>query len=142
MFANGGGDTLASNVPLRRTGDAEDIKGLVSLDGSVLGDDGPAGDSQTLVPPRPELGALARDYALAPLSPAQVLDRLLWFETWGWRVCRQPTPWWWLGEDGREAILPMPGPAPSSARIALPDIADPAWRETARAALDAVHADP
>lgn len=90
----------------------------------------------------PELGALARDYALAPLSPAQVLDRLLWFETWGWRVCRQPTPWWWLGEDGREAILPMPGPAPSSARIALPDIGDPAWRETARAALDAVHADP
>ncbi|MCZ4316687.1 SDR family oxidoreductase [Comamonadaceae bacterium G21597-S1] len=37
MFANGGGDTLASNVPLRRTGDAEDIKGLVSLLASDAG---------------------------------------------------------------------------------------------------------
>ena len=31
MFANGGGDKLAKNVPLRRTGDDEDLKGLVLL---------------------------------------------------------------------------------------------------------------
>jgi gluconate 5-dehydrogenase len=31
MFANGGGAKLARNVPLRRTGDDEDLKGLVVL---------------------------------------------------------------------------------------------------------------
>jgi hypothetical protein len=32
-----------------------------------------------------ELIALARAYTLAPLDAAQVLDRLLWVESWGWR---------------------------------------------------------
>ena len=88
-----------------------------------------------------ELTALARDYSLAPLSPAQILDRLLWFESWGYRVCRQPTPWWWIGDDQREAIVPMPGSPPSPARVSLAAIADPTWRETARAALEAIHTD-
>ncbi len=32
-----------------------------------------------------ELIALARGYDLAPLDAAQVLDRLLWVESWGWQ---------------------------------------------------------
>ena len=90
----------------------------------------------------PQLRALADDYALAPLSPAQVFDRLLWFETWGWRVCRQPTPWWWIGDDECQAIVPMPGPPPSTARVALSAISDASWRDAARVALEAVHAEP
>jgi gluconate 5-dehydrogenase len=31
MFANGGAARLAANVPLRRTGDDEDLKGVVAL---------------------------------------------------------------------------------------------------------------
>lgn len=30
--------------------------------------------------------ALAREYVLAPLDTTQVLDRLLWIESWGWRL--------------------------------------------------------
>ena len=37
MFANGGGDKLAQNVPLRRTGDDEDLKGLAVLLASDAG---------------------------------------------------------------------------------------------------------
>ena len=37
MFANGGGERLAANVPLRRTGDDEDLKGLVALLASDAG---------------------------------------------------------------------------------------------------------
>ena len=37
MFADGGGDKLARKVPLRRTGDDEDLKGLVALLASDAG---------------------------------------------------------------------------------------------------------
>ena len=37
MFANGGGEKLAANVPLRRTGDDEDLKGLTALLASAAG---------------------------------------------------------------------------------------------------------
>lgn len=37
MFADGGGQRLAANVPLRKTGDAEDLKGLVVLLASDAG---------------------------------------------------------------------------------------------------------
>jgi len=92
----------------------------------------------------PALTQLADDYELAPLSPAQVLDRLLWFETWGYRVCRTPSPWWWVCDGTRDAIVPMPAPQPPSlpARVPLDAITDPAWRETAREALAVIHAKP
>jgi hypothetical protein len=91
----------------------------------------------------PALAALAADYPLAPMSPAQTLDRLLWFETWGFRVCRTPAPWWWVTDGAREAIVPVPGPgpAPAGARVVLADVADATWQATARDGLDAVHAD-
>lgn len=89
----------------------------------------------------PALAALAAAHELAPLSPAQVLDRLLWFETWGYRVCRNPTPWWWVSDGVREAIVPIAGTAPPAApTILLDSVADPAWRSAALAALDLVHA--
>jgi len=89
----------------------------------------------------PILRSLADEYELAPLSPAQVLDRLIWFETWGYRVCRTPSPWWWVHDGSRDAIVPMPAPQPPSlpARVPLDAIPDPAWRETAREALAVIH---
>ncbi len=90
------------------------------------------------------LAALAADYTLAPLSPAQALDRLLWFETWGYRVCRTPTPWAWVADGEREAIVPVPGAGPGAPgdRVDLAGVADVRWRDTARAALDAIYTDP
>ncbi len=92
----------------------------------------------------PILTQLADEYELAPLSPAQVLDRLLWFETWGYRVCRTPSAWWWVTDGSRDAIVPMPAPQPPSlpARVPLDSIPDPAWRDTAREALAVIHAEP
>lgn len=90
------------------------------------------------------LAPLAADYTLAPLSPAQLLDRLLWFETWGFRVCRTPTPWWWVHDGDREAIVPVPGadPAPAGARVTIAAVADADWRALALDGLTAVHAGP
>lgn len=117
--------------------------------------DTPSADTRSFVPmldwfaaavraATPTLRALADDHPLAPLSPAQVLDRLLWFETWGFRVCRTPTPWWWVADGEREAIVPVPGagPAAPGVRVELAGVADERWRETARAGLLAVYADP
>ena len=83
------------------------------------------------------LAGIAADYTYAPLSPAQALDRLLWFETWGYRVCRQPTAWAWVAEGEREAIVPVPSPPPGppGTRIDLAAVADPGWAEAAREAL-------
>jgi hypothetical protein len=91
----------------------------------------------------PALAALAGAYPYATLSAAQVLDRLLWFETWGYRVCRQPTPWAWVIEGEREAIVPVPAPPPGvpGTRIDLTTVEDARWADAAREALDAGHAD-
>ena len=90
---------------------------------------------------RPALAQLADEYELAPLSPAQVLDRLLWFETWGYRVCRTPSPWWCVRDGSRAAVVPMPAPQPPSlpACVPLTEITDPTWRETAREAIAVIH---
>jgi hypothetical protein len=74
---------------------------------------------------RPALAQLADEYQLAPLSPAQVLDRLLWFETWGYRVCRSPSPWWCVGDRSRAAVVPMPVPQPPFAASVRPAGRDP-----------------
>ncbi len=91
----------------------------------------------------PALTELASEYELAPLSPAQVLDRLLWFETWGYRVCRTPSPWWWVSDGSREAIVPMSAPQPPSLPPCVPLLAidDPTARETAREALAVIYAE-
>lgn len=83
----------------------------------------------------PALDALAAEYTYAPLSAAQVLDRLLWFETWGYRVCRQPTAWAWVAEGELEAIVPVPSPGTPGTRIDLASVTDPRWADAAREAL-------
>jgi hypothetical protein len=86
--------------------------------------------------------ALARDYALAPLDAAQVLDRLLWMESWGWShsgPLDAPTPrFWWLADGAREGIARLEGPHPPFAtgrRVDLATVSDDTWRERARAEL-------
>ncbi len=73
-------------------------------------------------------------------SPAQVLDRLLWFETWGYRVCRVPSPWYCVSDGPRRAVVPIPGtgPRPPGSTIDLAAIDDTAWCATARQALELV----
>jgi hypothetical protein len=88
----------------------------------------------------PALAALARAYPLAPLEPAQVLDRLLWFESWGWRLLREGArePWWWVNLGAREAIVLVDAPGPpaleGAARVDLAVLAG-AWRAAAEEAL-------
>jgi hypothetical protein len=89
-----------------------------------------------------ELAALARDYAFAPLDAAQVLDRLLWFESWGFRVAPSPqgSRWQWVRDEGREAIVVVVGTAPDDVPrtcVDLANVADGAWKNAAREALAA-----
>ncbi len=86
---------------------------------------------------------LARAYPFAALDAAQVFDRLLWVESWGWRnvgALDTPMPrFWWLAEGAREGIVLLEGPHPgfaTGARVVLDTVADEAWRARARAALD------
>jgi hypothetical protein len=46
--------------------------------------------SEAVLAFEPELIALARAHTLVPLDTAQVLDRLLWFDSWGKRVIPLP----------------------------------------------------
>lgn len=85
---------------------------------------------------------LAREYDLAVLDAPQVLDRLLWMETWGWRITlagRGDSPrWWWLRDGSNEGIVVVPGPHPELSPDAPVDLAthpDTPWRSTARATL-------
>lgn len=90
----------------------------------------------------PTLIALARDYDFAPLDAPQVLDRLLWMESWGWShlgALDTPAPrFWWLADGPREGIVllePPHPPFPTGARVDLAAVADGAWRDRALAAL-------
>jgi hypothetical protein len=64
-----------------------------------------------------ELNALAASYPLGSLSAAQILDRLLWFESWGYHLFRTQPAWVWVRDEQDEAILnvnrPEVEPAPS-----------------------------
>ena len=46
--------------------------------------------SQAVLAAEPQLIALAREHTLVPLDAAQVLDRLLWVDSWGHRVLKLP----------------------------------------------------
>lgn len=90
------------------------------------------------------LVALARDYTLAPLDAPQTLDRLLWFESWGWRLFAA-TPgragWAWVADGEREGVVEVPAGGPAreaTARLDLGSLdAGDAWGEQARQALSA-----
>ncbi|MBI5514860.1 MAG: hypothetical protein HY909_13880 [Deltaproteobacteria bacterium] len=86
--------------------------------------------------------ALARGYPTAPLDAAQVLDRLLWFESWGWRLFAPADPeaprWCHVRDGMAEAIVPVPGPHPPMAPGACVDLLtvdDRRWVSAARESL-------
>jgi hypothetical protein len=89
-----------------------------------------------------DLIEIAREYDLAVLDAPQVLDRLLWMETWGWKITlagRGESPrWWWLRDGSSEGIVVVPGPHPEvspEAPIDLTTHPDTPWRAVARATL-------
>jgi hypothetical protein len=89
---------------------------------------------------RDDLEALARRYAPAPLDAAQVLDRLLWFESWGFRHshARPGRRWWWVAEGPREGVVPVGGEhpdRPAAERLDLATVDAGPWRDEASAAL-------
>jgi hypothetical protein len=73
--------------------------------------------------------------SIGRFSPAQILDRLLWFESVGFRHFRGHA---WVSLDERQAIVEVREarqPAPTSARIDLAAEPASAWRTEALAAL-------
>lgn len=90
-----------------------------------------------------ELVELARRHRAATLDAAQVLDRLLWFDSWGWRLThRMPGLRYWLVREGeREAVVGIDAPAPSWASVGPIDLttidAETTFGSAARRALDA-----
>ena len=88
------------------------------------------------------LVALARAHTAAVLDAPQVLDRLLWFESWGWRhTARAQGPQWReLRSEGRRAVLLLPDVPPGTAKDEVLDVAalpDGPWRDAARAGFEA-----
>jgi hypothetical protein len=99
---------------------------------------------QAVVSNEAALVALARDYTLAPLDAPQTLDRLLWFESWGWRLFAA-TPgragWAWVADGEREGVVEVPAGGPAREPTARLDLGSldggDAWGEQARHALSA-----
>ena len=94
---------------------------------------------------REPLEALATRYDLAPLEAAQVLDRLVWFESWGYRHSHagSGTRWWWVKAGQRQAIVPLDPPHPEPGGSACVDLdarGGDEWTERARAVLDGAFA--
>ena len=97
--------------------------------------------SETLASER-DLIALARAHALVDLDAAQVLDRLLWFESWGHRLFatkKTKALWWWVADGEREGVVPVDAEGAPMERIGqrveLGEGLPAAWVSTARAAL-------
>jgi hypothetical protein len=97
---------------------------------------------------RGPLDELATSIPDGPMDAAQVLDRLLWFESWGYRHShrRQGNRWWWVRRGEREGIVSVAPPHPDLPDSQCADLdsiidrpgVDSAWRDRARAALDAM----
>lgn len=92
---------------------------------------------------RDALDAIAKEHASATgimLSAAQVLDRLLWFDSVGYRHFKtKAAGWWWVSDGPREAVVHVPGTfegASTTDRIDLTrDDLAPAFRDAARGQL-------
>ncbi|MBL8600941.1 MAG: hypothetical protein JNK72_03360 [Myxococcales bacterium] len=85
------------------------------------------------------LAALASAARGVRLSGPQVLDRLMWFESYGWQLMTRGARWWWV-DDGRVqgVVESVEGPAGAPWRrdkIVLAAVDDEAWRRAARDAL-------
>jgi len=94
---------------------------------------------------RSTLGALASEIEPPGMSAAQVLDRLLWMESWGWRLFgRGKGSWWWVARDvdarePEQVIVRLDacphGNATSGERIALEAFEDAILRARAEQVL-------
>ena len=78
--------------------------------------------------------------AIAPaLTPAQVLDRVLWFDAAGYMYFND---WYWVKDGAREGVVRVEAPFEEASRSTVVDLADettPAlFRAEAMRALDAV----
>jgi hypothetical protein len=90
------------------------------------------------------LQQIADKYPLSGLHPSQVFDRLIWFESWGWRLFRDHKvgAWWWVRDGKRQAIVclrnapPQNLPTPHTDPIDLPMLDAHPWRTEAQQALD------
>lgn len=71
------------------------------------------------------------------LTPAQVLDRLLWFDSAGYVYFKG---WFWVKDGEREAVVKIAAPYEGAARQTAIDLAaettPPAFRDEARRALE------
>lgn len=85
--------------------------------------------------------AVARQHGAAVLDAPQVLDRLIWFESWGWRHTAAPRgpQWREVLHDGARAVVHLPDVpegTPKDAPLDLGSAPEGAWSAAARAALE------
>ncbi|MBX3258085.1 MAG: hypothetical protein KF782_00085 [Labilithrix sp.] len=86
------------------------------------------------------LESLARAHVEVPLSPAQVLDRLVWFDSVGYRHFRSKSGagYYWVRDGEREGVVALT--TPPTTRAEPLDLAgasgDAPWRDEALRALD------
>lgn len=94
------------------------------------------------------LTTLTQTYPIEGCHPCQLLDRLLWFESWGWRLFREGQQrWWWLRDAYRQAVIPLRAPppplhCPPTDLIDLADIDDSPWRDEAQHTLSSLFDPP
>lgn len=87
---------------------------------------------------------LAVSHQDAVLDASQVLDRLLWFDSWGYRYSHlrggDGRRWWWVREGEREAVVPVLGPHPARGPgecVRLEALGEEPWAQRARESLAA-----
>jgi hypothetical protein len=98
---------------------------------------------RTALDVEPALIEIARSHHEAVLDAPQVLDRLVWFESWGYRLSHASSNsgarYWWVRDGEHQAIVPVTGVhprLPSGACVNVSDVQDAAWAQSARNALD------
>jgi hypothetical protein len=85
--------------------------------------------------------ALARGHTTAVLDAPQVLDRLMWFDSWGWRHTAAPRgpQWREVRDESRRAVVRLPDVpegTPKDVALDLATLPDGPWRDATRAALE------
>ena len=85
--------------------------------------------------------ALARGHTAAVLDAPQVLDRLMWFDSWGWRHTAAPRgpQWREVRDESRRAVVRLPDVpegTPKDLALDLATLPDGPWRDVARGALE------
>lgn len=82
---------------------------------------------------------IARDYETAVLDAPQVLDRLLWFDSWGWRhFTGGERPFREVALGDRRAVMRVDSPpssTPATEALVVGEAPTGAWEEAVRAAL-------